>query len=153
MVAGNRKLPHDLGRTVVVMFSPFTYDARVKVDGAIPFVWVRRGGLTPNGSLPSAFTPRDVPQQRHASGEDCSRAVLRLREARLGLSRCELLNRRGVVHLTPWLDPQLSAPFTVSFFGEGSPTKIVYLKKGTRILTSLLEDLVALQAEICSTVL
>ena len=28
------------------------------------------------------------------------------------------------------------------FFGEGSPTKIDYRKKGTLILTSLLEDLV-----------
>ena len=28
------------------------------------------------------------------------------------------------------------------FLGEGSPTKIDYRKKGTRILTSLLEDLV-----------
>ena len=27
------------------------------------------------------------------------------------------------------------------FFGEGSPTKIEYRKKGTLILTSLLEDL------------
>ena len=27
------------------------------------------------------------------------------------------------------------------FFGEGSPTKIDYRKKGTLVLTSLLEDL------------
>ena len=32
--------------------------------------------------------------------------------------------------------------FTVSFLEEGSPTKIDYRKKGTLILTSLLEDLV-----------
>ena len=33
-------------------------------------------------------------------------------------------------------------PFlTVSFFGEGSPTKIDYRKQGTLVLTSLLEDL------------
>ena len=32
--------------------------------------------------------------------------------------------------------------FTVSFLGEGSPTKVDYRKKGTLILTSLLEDLV-----------
>ncbi|CAJ1394151.1 unnamed protein product [Effrenium voratum] len=31
--------------------------------------------------------------------QDCSRAVLRLREARLGLSRCELLNRQSVESL------------------------------------------------------
>ena len=36
-------------------------------------------------------------------------------------------------------------PFTVSFFGwEDSATKIDYRKKGTLILTSLLEDLVML---------
>ena len=32
-----------------------------------------------------------------------------------------------------------------SFLGEGSPTKIDYRKKGTLILTSLLEDLVKRQ--------
>ena len=30
-------------------------------------------------------------------------------------------------------------PFTVSFLGEGSPTKIDYRKKGTLILTALLD--------------
>ena len=32
-------------------------------------------------------------------------------------------------------------PFTVSFLGEGSPTKLDYRKQGTLILTSPLEDL------------
>ena len=31
--------------------------------------------------------------------------------------------------------------FTVSLLGKGSPTKIEYRRKGTLILTSLLEDL------------
>ena len=35
-------------------------------------------------------------------------------------------------------------PFYQSFFGEGSPTKINYRKKGSLILTSLLEDLVVI---------
>ena len=34
---------------------------------------------------------------------------------------------------------------SLSFFGEGSPTKIDYRKKGTLILTFLLEDLVLRQ--------
>ena len=34
-------------------------------------------------------------------------------------------------------------PFLTPFMGEGSPTNINYSKKGTLILTSLLEDLVA----------
>ena len=34
-------------------------------------------------------------------------------------------------------------PFLTPFWGEGSPTKIDYRKKGTLIPTSLLEDLVA----------
>ena len=33
-------------------------------------------------------------------------------------------------------------PFSTPFLGEGSPTKIDYRKKGTLILSSLLEDLV-----------
>ena len=32
-------------------------------------------------------------------------------------------------------------PFTVSFLGEGPPTKIDHRKKGTLILTFLLDDL------------
>ena len=32
-------------------------------------------------------------------------------------------------------------PFTVSLLGEGSPTKVATEKKGTLILSSLLEDL------------
>ena len=32
-------------------------------------------------------------------------------------------------------------PFLTLFWGEGSPTKIDYIKKGALILTSLLEDL------------
>ena len=43
----------------------------------------------------------------------------------------------------PFLGPSARCPFTVSFFGEGSPTKIDYRKKGTLILTSLLEHLVS----------
>ena len=35
-------------------------------------------------------------------------------------------------------------PFTL-FLGEGSPTKIEYRKRGTLILTSLLEDLDSLE--------
>ena len=38
--------------------------------------------------------------------------------------------------------PSNWCPFTVSFFWEGSPTKIDYRQKGTLSLTSLLEDLV-----------
>ena len=41
-----------------------------------------------------------------------------------------------------WLGPPGSCPFAVSFWGEGSPTEIDCRKKGTLILTSLLEDLV-----------
>ena len=37
------------------------------------------------------------------------------------------------------------------FFGEGSPTKIDHRKKGTCILTSLLEDLVADAKSTCSS--
>ena len=37
--------------------------------------------------------------------------------------------------------PQCPFTFTVSFFGEGSPTKTDYRKKGTLILASLLEHL------------
>ena len=40
------------------------------------------------------------------------------------------------------LGPPARCPFTVSFLGEDSPTKIVYRKKGSLILASLLEDLV-----------
>ena len=35
-------------------------------------------------------------------------------------------------------------PFSTLFLGEGSPTKINHSKKGTLILTSLLEDRVTL---------
>ena len=39
--------------------------------------------------------------------------------------------------------------FLISFFGwEGSPTKIDYRKKGTLILTSLLEDLVNFNLQV-----
>ena len=42
----------------------------------------------------------------------------------------------------PWLGPPGSCPFTVSFLGKGSPTKIDYKQKGTLVLwSSLLEDL------------
>ena len=37
-------------------------------------------------------------------------------------------------------------PFLTPFLEEGSPTKIDYRKKGTLILTSLLEDLVGCEA-------
>ena len=43
------------------------------------------------------------------------------------------------------LGPPARCPFTVSFLREGSPTKIDYRKKGTFILSSLLEDLVELE--------
>ena len=46
---------------------------------------------------------------------------------------CRRRGRRGVC-----LGPPVSHQ---PFLGEGSPTKIDYGKKGTRILTSLLEDL------------
>ena len=39
------------------------------------------------------------------------------------------------------LGPQLGALFNPFFGGEASPTEIDYRKKGTLILTSLLEDL------------
>ena len=39
-------------------------------------------------------------------------------------------------------------PFLTAFFGEGSPSKIEYGKKGALILTSLLEDLVWLDYHI-----
>ena len=42
-----------------------------------------------------------------------------------------------------WLGPPV-VPFSPLFLGEGSSTKIDYRKKGTLILESLLEDLVAL---------
>ena len=44
-----------------------------------------------------------------------------------------------------WTAAQAMSPSTAlepTFFGEGSPTKIDYRKKGTLILTSLLEDLI-----------
>ena len=41
----------------------------------------------------------------------------------------------------PTLRSPAGCPFTVSFLGEGSPSKIDDGKKGTLILTSLLEDL------------
>ena len=44
--------------------------------------------------------------------------------------------------------PSNWCPFTVSFLGEGSPTKISYGKKGTLILTSLLEDLEGVRFKI-----
>ena len=46
-------------------------------------------------------------------------------------------------HVFVWqLGPPARCPFTVSFFGEASPTKIDFKKKvGTLIPTSLLEDL------------
>ena len=37
--------------------------------------------------------------------------------------------------------PRFKCSFTVSFLGEGSPTKIEYRKMGTLILTFVLEDL------------
>ena len=40
----------------------------------------------------------------------------------------------------------LQSPFLTPFFGEGSPPKIDYRKKGTLILTSPLEDLVVVQS-------
>ena len=40
------------------------------------------------------------------------------------------------------LGPPSTAPFTVSFFGEGSPTTIGYRKRGTLLLTSPLEGVV-----------
>ena len=51
---------------------------------------------------------------------------------------------------SPWsccawasLGPPARCPLTVSFLGEGSPTRTGYRERvGTRILTSLLEDLV-----------
>ena len=39
------------------------------------------------------------------------------------------------------LGPPARCPFTVSFLGEGFPTKVDYRKQGALILTSLLEDL------------
>ena len=39
------------------------------------------------------------------------------------------------------LGPPARCPFSPPFLGEGSPTKIDYRKRGTLILTSLLEDL------------
>ena len=49
-----------------------------------------------------------------------------------------LLSRRSC--MVPQLGPPARCPFSPAFFGEGSPTKIDYRKKGTLILTSLLED-------------
>ena len=51
-------------------------------------------------------------------------------------------------HIPFWLP--LGPPVVPSFYpslGEGSPTKIDYRKKGTLILTSLLEDLVPVSVE------
>ena len=49
---------------------------------------------------------------------------------------------QGAWELVGWV-PHLGAPFTVSFLGEGSgPYKNRLQEKGTRILTSLPEDLV-----------
>ena len=49
---------------------------------------------------------------------------------------------RGPKVVCGWLGPP-KVPFYRFFFGwEGSPTKIDYRKKGTLLLTSLLEDLV-----------
>ena len=42
-----------------------------------------------------------------------------------------------------------SGALSLPFFGEGSPTKIGYSKKGTLILTSLLEDLVYIYIYVC----
>ena len=42
-------------------------------------------------------------------------------------------------------------PFLTPVFGEGSPTKIGYRRKGTLILTSLLEDLVKIGRPFADT--
>ena len=49
----------------------------------------------------------------------------------------------GAVWLLYSLGPPARCPFTVSFLGEGSP-KIDHRKKGTVIVTSLLDDLIAI---------
>ena len=60
----------------------------------------------------------------------------------VGAQTCGDLPRTCMVAWTLYLGPHSNwYPFTVSFFGEGSPTKIDKRKKGTLILTSLLEDL------------